>query len=434
MIEPGLGNRLGEASAALSRLEGQATAPLAPTTHTTSPTRWGRRLRRATAVVATLCSIVLVGGYVVSRIPAPGELRSLGGWFSGHGSTLAAIQMTLIGTAIVEHPKWIGALAFSPDGEVLASKANGDGLILWRVADGEILARSEDYQDLRSLAYSPTGDTLVGVNWRGEVAVYNPETAELIRTYNAETVAVEAHGEGHFRVNDLWVGSSSEILIAGLWEPPHAQSFDVPGARDPLVAMVVNPVTSALVTSHELDWKSVQGAAISRRGERLALIGRARDVTLATHTNTNTDGNDNDNDNDNDNYRILAIDMRSGRQLLAASTRRENRAVIFTEHPDQFLTLSYDGLYRWDAARGERLGSLGTHESNYNARLAVSPTGERVAITGYRSASIVDLDGGDRLTERAGHVRDIISLAFSPDGSILATGGSDQRIKLWSVP
>jgi serine/threonine protein kinase len=433
MIEPGLGKRLGRAREALARLDAaqppasgpasaraRAAPPSAP-----RPGRLGRWLRVGSAGLAVALSLALVGGYVASRIPAEGELRTLGGWFSGHGSTIAAIQVTLFGSAAVMHPRWIGALAFSPDGERLASSAS-DGVILWRVDDGSIVARDPAFDDYRALAYAPAGDALVGVDWQGRVGVRDPESAALLRTYNSAAATSEAYGRGHLRVHDLWTGGPEEIRVAGFWEPPSVEpSVESLIERPPRRLVVIDPIANAVVWSTALDWTNISDAALRYDAEgrgQIAASGARFDAPKPGAPAESTS------------YPLVAFDLASGRQRLATTTSSDARALAFARGGDELLSLGYDGIFRWDLTNGARQGTLGVHQSDYRSEIAVHDATSRLATSFNHGASIVDLDDGDRLAHRRGHRRGVVSLAFSPDGSQLATGGSDQRIILWSVP
>lgn len=84
-------------------------------------------------------------------------------------------------------------------------------------------------------------------------------------------------------------------------------------------------------------------------------------------------------------------------------------------------------------ASRERL-QLGGHANHVHA-LAFSPDGTRLASAGC-------LDGAIRLWDTAdgrlalslrGHSQGIFALAFGPDGATLASAGGDRAIKLWEA-
>ncbi|UBU09322.1 NACHT and WD repeat domain-containing protein [Nonomuraea gerenzanensis] len=91
----------------------------------------------------------------------------------------------------------------------------------------------------------------------------------------------------------------------------------------------------------------------------------------------------------------------------------------------------------WDLADRRQLGALAEHEGSTEV-IAFSPNGEYLAAGGYG-------DGGVRVwhvlsqTEVGkpllGHTEGVSSLAFSPDGLILATGGGsgDGTVRLWDL-
>src|SRR3954447_2866104 len=59
------------------------------------------------------------------------------------------------------HTGWITGLAFSPDGERLASVSVDNGLRLWKVSDGSLLFRlSGSTRELKSVAFTPDGGAI----------------------------------------------------------------------------------------------------------------------------------------------------------------------------------------------------------------------------------------------------------------------------------
>jgi WD40 repeat protein len=67
-------------------------------------------------------------------------------------------------------------VVFSPDGELLASKARG-GMDLWKVSDGSQIHMFE-YPGI-DVAFSPFGSTSAVANFKGSIALYSTEGSLL---------------------------------------------------------------------------------------------------------------------------------------------------------------------------------------------------------------------------------------------------------------
>jgi WD40 repeat protein len=92
-----------------------------------------------------------------------------------------------------------------------------------------------------------------------------------------------------------------------------------------------------------------------------------------------------------------------------------------------------DVIILWDATSGRRLRVLNGHTDWVNS-LAYSPDGALLASGSYDNTIILwDAGSGQKLRTLAGEEGDHVNtISFSPDGKILASG-NDSSIKLWGV-
>ncbi|MEO1331703.1 MAG: WD40 repeat domain-containing protein, partial [Pseudomonadota bacterium] len=95
-------------------------------------------------------------------------------------------------------------------------------------------------------------------------------------------------------------------------------------------------------------------------------------------------------------------------------------------------TASRDDTSRlWDAASGDALAVLQGHSDNV-VSVAFSPDGTRLATASWdKTARLWDAASGEALAALRGHSREVFSAAFSPDGTRLATTSWDKTARLW---
>jgi WD40 repeat protein len=122
-------------------------------------------------------------------------------------------------------------------------------------------------------------------------------------------------------------------------------------------------------------------------------------------------------------------------------------AVAFNPAGTQLASGCHDGILRiWDAAKGAALKQINAHTMPMPAAIysvAWSPDGKQVVTASLdQSLKLWDANAGTLVKEfkaykakdfEKGHREGVFAVAFSPDGKTIASGSSDQTIKIWNV-
>jgi WD40 repeat protein len=302
----------------------------------------------------------------------------------------------------------INALAWSPDGELLAASA-GDQILLLKV-DGArldpIVALPMDAL-VPALAFSPDGAWLASGARDGIVRVWKVQP--LTQAGNPDLSPSPAwQAEGHQKgVNTLDYSADGRILASG---------------GNDAVARLWNPVTGEPLGMIIGGSFAVPSIAFSPDGNSLAIANgeyiRLRDPNSESITGTllsetpiytleySPDGS-----------RLAAGDISNGVQIWDPSQAFRTGLEVYptplkltghTARPTSFRALIWDVAYSND---GTLLASAG----------------------GDNTIRMWDATSGTLLATLMGHQDAVTSLAYSPDGTRLVSGGLDGKLIIWEV-
>ncbi len=134
--------------------------------------------------------------------------------------------------------------------------------------------------------------------------------------------------------------------------------------------------------------------------------------------------------------RIIVWDSASGdvAQTLTYSTGRMLiRAVAFDPSGTLLASAQDNTIAIWDIASGQNVRLLDGHGDIVNS-IAWSPDGSRLA-SGSNDRTVIEWDPstGDKVMTLPSPGGPVSAVAWSPDGSLLASGASDGTISLWNA-
>ena len=334
------------------------------------------------------------------------------------------------------HTNGVICVAFSPDGLFLASGGDDQKVMVWNVATGEQMGEPMigHTDDVWSITYDPSGQMLISGGLDGQIIVWDLNTFQPHMTLNNQgsqvySISISPNGDL------LAVGGETTNIT--FWNLENGEPVDIQleGHTDKVRSVAFHPTDQILASGSDdnsiILWDLATGQPVGpplkAHSDQILSFSFNSDGSLLA-----SGGFD---------QKIVLWDTKTLQPVGKHLTGHSNniRSVAFNPKNSSLISTGYDEqIIMWDLISQNtiirRLFSPTKQEDINSSLIAADLQGSTIAWVIDDQVFLVNSSTCEIVrTFPQEHSGWIMSVAFSPDGKTLATGGADRKIVLWNV-
>ncbi|AFY91095.1 WD-40 repeat-containing protein (plasmid) [Chroococcidiopsis thermalis PCC 7203] len=345
------------------------------------------------------------------------EDRTIRLWNAHDGTCLMVLQ---------GHTGGVTSVSFSPNGQILASASEDSSIRLWSVAHGTSLNTLRGHSSwVWAVAFSPDGQTLASGSGDCTIRLWEVQTGTCRKILQGHTDWVTSLS---FSPDGSMLASGSEDASVRLWSLQDGACFQLLQGHSSCVWAVAFSPDGQTLASGSLDlsvrlWDVQNGTCLKTFQGR---TNGVRSVRFSPDGSMLASGG----------YDALVRLWDWQQETFKALPGHTDWiwAVAFHPHGHMLASASEDQTIRlWNARDGTCCQTLQGHTS-WVCAVSFSPNGQMLASGSHDdSVRLWDVQDGTCLRTLQGHTSWVWAVAFSPDGHTLASGSNDRTVRLWDV-
>ncbi len=332
-------------------------------------------------------------------------------------------------------------IAIGPNGRLLAWASWEAPVTLWDLESGDKIATfisTDPEGGIAHLDFSPDGKCIATSLMSGVLEIWDIETGSMI--FTLET-GVRVNNFVRFSPDGETIATGHDDYSVRIWHVQEQEKGHRLIETGPLIhyePIALSPdgeLLLTLKTDYGCLWDSVSGMLIRRLYGHKDYINAGEfgpdGRLLATGSNDAT---------------VKIWNVETGNQTMTLESTDGVRTIVYNGAGSYLAATTLDknsneNVEIWDTETGKKLQALTGARSNYDDSYGVglSPDGSRIAMrtgnkTAYKSwISLIDFASGKEVHTLRGHTEPVVAIAFSPDGTQLASGSRDKTARVWSV-
>ncbi|KAI7976406.1 hypothetical protein EIK77_000231 [Talaromyces pinophilus] len=322
---------------------------------------------------------------------------------------------------------WVHSISFSSDSQIVASSSGNCIIKLWDVKAGSELQILKGHSaGIHSITFSSKGQILASGSFDHTIKFWDIKTGSELRT-------LKGHSDW---VLSIAFSSDGQILASGssdhtikLWCAKTGSELRTLEGHSAQVSSIAFSSNSQMVASGSGD-RTIKLWDVKTGSELRTLKGHSDwvlSIAFSSDGQTMASGSDD--------HTIKLWDARTGSELQTLRGHSDSvSSIAFSSDSQMVASGSHDNTIKlWDAKASSKLHTLKGHSDRVWS-MAFSSDSQMVASGSHdHTIKLWDAKTGSELRTFKGHSDRVSSVAFSLDGRMVASGSGDHTIKLWDA-